>query len=142
MSRVVRLALELPEERPHRALAIRVVLLSVERSLVGGHLAQILCTRAHCLRNGLEAVTNGQFVLRQRRVTLVAVAVESVDSLAVGVLGRRSAVRHHQIIAVVVTIDLFRSFHGALDVLNSGSAYFCFCHVASANIYSPRRGRG
>ena len=101
--------LEAPEIRFHRFLAIRLILLGEEGLLVGGDLREIFRTCINCRCDSSEAVAACHLVSRYRSRTLVAVGIEGVQTLAVGVLRRSTAVGCHQIITVIVTVLLFRS---------------------------------
>ena len=129
---IVLLAADFPEVRVHRGLAVRSVLLRSECGLVSTDLHQILCAGCHGCTNGCKTVAFRYLICTCRCTAFVAVGVERVQTLAVRALGRSTAVGCHQIISVIVTVHLFRSFQCALDILNTCGAYFCFCHSRSA----------
>ena len=118
-------------------LAAREVLLGDEGLLVGSDLGEVAFTLLNHRRYGRETQTCCCLIRRDRRGTFVTVCIEGVDALTVGVLGRCTAVRHHHVVAVVVTVHFLRSFHCALDILDSCGAYFCFCHSRSAFADQP-----
>ena len=70
MRLVILLPADIPEVRRHGLLAVRVFLLRIERSEVGGHLAQVFATRLHGSRHRAEAETCVDGVLGLRDVDL------------------------------------------------------------------------
>ena len=108
MRLVVLLTADVPEVSRHGLFAIRVVLLRLERSEVLSHVAQVFATRLHGSRYRAEAVTCVDGVLGLRDVVAVGVTTADVQTRTFVTGGRCFAVRTDQVIAVVVTVLLFR----------------------------------
>ena len=108
----------------HGFCAIGVVLLGEEVLLVGSDLHEVgFAGLDHAgYHHELRAVL--ELTLTQRRGAFVAIRIEGVQTLTIGVSGRRGAVGGNEIVAVVVTILFFRSFQGSADGLNTRGAYF------------------
>ncbi len=108
----------------HGLCAVRLVLLRDEGLLVGRDLREVMTALLDHRSNADEAVADLVLTLRQRRGAFVAIRIEGVQTLTIGVSGRRGAVGGNEIVAVVVTILFFRSFQGSADGLNTRGAYF------------------
>ena len=96
-----------------KLLAVRRVLLGEEVLLVGGNLRQVLLASLNGSRNGCETFTLGQFVRARRCGALVAVGIEGVDTLTIGIVSFGGSVRHHQII----TVAGFKKLNKTLSVV-------------------------
>ena len=115
---------DLPVVRLHGFCAIGVVLLGEEVLLVGGDLHEVGFAGLDHAGYHHELRTVLELFVRQWGGTLVAIRIEGVQTLTIGVSGRGGAVGGNEIVAVVVTILFFRSFQGSADGLNTRGAYF------------------
>ena len=116
MCRIVFIATNLPEVSFHGLFAACEVALSDERFLIVIDLDEVALTLLDRSCYRCEADTSALLVSRYRRGALVTVCWEGVDALAVGIGRCGGTVRHHQIVAVFVSVLFFGSFKGALDV--------------------------
>ena len=116
---IVRVAAYFPQIGLHGLFATGGVLLFEEGCAVGCDLREVFDTLVDgCLNLG-EASTRCEAALRHADVLTVGVGLADVETRAVGVLGGCGAVRTDQVLAVTVTIFLFRFCQGALYELNT-----------------------
>ena len=92
----------------HGLLAVRQVTLREESLLVLGELGQVTLTQLDRLRHRRETVTRIDGVLGLREGVTVGVALADVQTATFFAGRRRLAVRTDEVVAVVVTIYLFR----------------------------------
>ena len=127
---LVRLLLQRPEVRTHGLLA--GLALREECLGVRSYLRQVLAAGADCRADGAELLALRLLLGGQGGGAFVAVCVERVDALAVGVLAFCDAVNGYKVVAVVVSVLFFRSFHGSADGLDTCGADFHNSHVERA----------
>ena len=113
MRLVVACEFQAPEVGEVGLLAVRLVLLREEVLLVGGNLRQVLLAGCDRGSYGCEALALSQFVRARRCGALVAVGIEGVDTLTIGIVSFGGSVRHHQII----TVAGFKKLNKTLSVV-------------------------
>ena len=92
----------------HGLFAVRQVTLREESLLVLGQLGQVTLTQLDRLRHRRETVTRIDGVLGLRQHVTVGVTLADVQTATFFAGRRRLAVRTDEVVAVVVTIYLFR----------------------------------
>ena len=122
--RVVLLTANVPQIRLEGLLAVRIILLCKEVSLVGVDIHQVLFASLDSSSDSCEASACPELIAVRCCVPCVTVCCKGVHPLTVGIGGRCHSVYGNQVIAVVVSVLFFRSFHGAADGLDTRCAYF------------------
>ena len=117
--RIVRVAAYFPQIGLHGLFATGGVLLLEEGCAVGCDLREVFDTLVDSCLYLAEARTRCEAALRLADVHTVGVGLADVETRAVGVFGGCGAVRTDEVLAVTVTIFLFRFCQGALYELNT-----------------------
>ena len=142
MTSVIRSKFETPQVRPHRLLAVRLVLLREEVLLVGRDLRQVLLTGLNGRGYRSKSLALSQFVRTRSRGAGHALQASDVDAAAVGVGGLFHTVgsQHHLLVGCVRRF-LVDAGECTADGLNHVSI-FGFCHFLPAMLYLRPAWRG
>ena len=105
---VVGFAADFPQVGEHRLLAAGGVLLRHEVDLILRDVLQVTLTSFDGAGYCLETVTIVDLVLAERGGTFERVRVLDVETVAIGVLGRRYAVGTDEVVSAAVTVTFLR----------------------------------
>ena len=125
--RIVLLATNLPVPSFHGFATIGQVALSAVGLLVGNDLREIFLTRLDHACDDLKACTGVGLVRRERCGALVGLGITGVSTVAIRAGGCGGTVGRDDILAVVVSVYLFRFLPRALRVLKLPREFY-FCH--------------
>ena len=116
MLSIIDVTTDLPQVRLHGLATTGCVLLFEEGGTVRGCVLERLGTCLDSCRDCREAALDLHLFGRERCGTFVAICVEGVDTLAVGVGRFCRSVRHNEVVTVIVSVHFLGTFECALDV--------------------------